>query len=127
MCLVIFSSPGQSKKNPHYKQTESHLYVPSHPLSSHPTGMFSHAQLGRIEARTTQPFPHHKLCSRRGFWLRHWEEGSCSGEELGSETNPVSLTMCPWARRFTSLGLSFHNCKMFSKSLKYTVSASEGS
>ena len=114
-CLVIFSPPGQSKKNPHYKETVSPL-CPLPPSLFPPTRMFSHTQLGRTEARTTQPSPHHKLCSGGGLLAEALGGRSCSGEELGSETNPMSLSQCvlgqdgslPWASVFITVKCSLN-------------------
>lgn len=115
LCLVIFSPPDNQKEST--LQRQSHLLCP--PALFPPTSMFSHTQLGRTEARTTQPSPHHKLCSGGASgWgtgrkvLQWWR--AC-----GSETNPMSLSQCVLGQDGSLPWACFHNCKMFSN-LKYT-------
>lgn len=119
MSQVIFSPPGQSKESTLQRDKGLTFMSPPRPLFP-PTSMFSHTQLGRTEARTTQPSPHHKLCSE-GALAEALGGRSCSGEELGSETNPMSLSQCVLGQDGSLPWACFHNCKMFSKSLKYTV------
>lgn len=82
--------------------------------------MFSHTQLGRTEARTAA-FPTPQALLWRGLLAEALGGRSCSGEELGSETNPMSLSQCVLGQDGSLPWACFHNCKMFSKSLKYTV------
>lgn len=107
------------KKNPHYKETVSPLCPLPPSLPTH-TYVLTHPAW-QDWSQNHPAFPTPQALLWRGLLAEALGGRSCSGEELGSETNPMSLSQCVLGQDGSLPWACFHNCKMFSKSLKYTV------